>query len=358
MTFEEMRRKHDLYCGFSGFHTMAMAKASGFIPKELAEDFPNTCECGSDMIISFENTQPQCCDPKCRIRQGYCLAEMFQRFGYKGLGPQKCCRIVNDCWNKLERGSYVEILFLTHEQMPMSLAGSDVEGDLLCARCAILSTPMTFATMVAKLGLPALDRAVCDKLFSNINSVEELVTEFTKCKSEFTFCANRGVMDKRVVYWLHNSLVHIAFADQYFRRAFRKQGLTKLDVCITGSIFLNGSRITKENFLQLCNNASITSTGVQLLEITKNEAVKTNPYIIASSPSTNSKYLTAVNREKSAQILRDQGYDVPKILLTPEEFLQKIKDMTQVWEAALEESEKAKAEGSDDKVKIIKADLF
>ena len=93
MTLKELKEL-DLLNAFYDYCTIEYAKSNGLIPKEyITEDpemgpFPNHCICGSENIVnalaSDEGTpfsRVMCCDPKCKIKQGYRLSAMLKSIG-------------------------------------------------------------------------------------------------------------------------------------------------------------------------------------------------------------------------------------------------------------------------------------
>ena len=146
MTLDELKREHDRYYAFSYFMTVEEAKRFGTIPKEYWDYFPNKCECGSENILTGSLQQPQCCNPKCFIKQGYALSELLTRFKCKGLGPARCIEIVKTLAPQFKYNSYIEILDMRQEDFPSALAQKAYSIDLLRAIGKIRSKKITFPT--------------------------------------------------------------------------------------------------------------------------------------------------------------------------------------------------------------------
>lgn len=96
MLFDEVLKLDEKFSAFKDWMTVFQAKKEGIIPTNFHEYFEDDCQCGSENIINRDLTQLMCCNPKCKIKQGFALAEMFHRFGIKGLGSATCSSIYSD----------------------------------------------------------------------------------------------------------------------------------------------------------------------------------------------------------------------------------------------------------------------
>ena len=67
-------------------------------------------------------------------------------------------------------------------------------------------------------------------------------------------------------------------------------------ICITGSVAPNGERMTKNKFIDILNEASITKDGIQLFEFSLSSAIKSVPYIVADYRSNTTKYIEGQER--------------------------------------------------------------
>lgn len=337
MTFEDFCRDIDEYGAFSDFVTVAEAKKIGLIPSEYVSYFPDYCECGSENIITRDLQQPQCCNPRCLIKQGYSLSEMFNRFQCKGLGPARCTEIVKQLSPQFQYNSYIEILDFSWDMLPLQLKQQAYSYDLLNSISKIKQSVMTFPQMVRNLAIPALgDKAVF--LLDGINSFTEMEKKFRSCGGLSSFCLQKGIQDKMFLFWFRQYALDIAIAEKLLQNSLRKSGLLKIEVCITGFLYLHGKRITKEKFLEICNNSSVVNN-VQLFEVVQNKAMMHASHIIADSPSRSAKYLAGLERGEEIDI----DGEVRSVLMTSNEFLNFLETLkSKLVGSVLEETQRIK----------------
>lgn len=323
MTFQEMRKKYDLVNAYDGFVTIAEAKELGIIPERFYSAFPEKCVCGSDNIISVGLQQPQCCDPRCYVKQGYAMANMFSRFGYQGLGAATCKHILAGIQDKFEDNSYMEVLNIKPTDLPSDMWGTVMSSKLFYAINGIRETSVTFPQLIKLIDVPYIGDTA-ETLLHNINTIEELI-DGIYTEGLARFCLQRGVGDVRKMFWLYASIADIYHADMATRAHRRRQGLVPINVCITGSLRLDGNvtgdvalngSITKNDFIKLCNGLARIQSGEQIFEIRMCSAVESVPYIIADAPSGSRKYKAGLRRGKNSH-----GED---ILITSSEFIAKI----------------------------------
>lgn len=346
MTFAELRDLDNKYYAFSSFITVKDAKAADIIPKDYWEFFPDYCKCGSENIITADLQQPQCCNPKCYIKQGYALSELLTRFKCKGLGPARCIEIIQELSPKFQYNSYIEILNYTYDDLPVSLAQRAYSLDLINAVNSIRSEKITFPALMSNLAIPTLgDKAL--KLFQGINSFAELLEILKQCGGLFNFCSDRGVRDSMVLFWIRQSAVDMWLADTIMRNSIRQEGVIKLEICITGFLYLNGSRITKDAFVKLCNDMSTTDDGVQVFEVVQNTAKVSAKHIIADSPSRSAKYLAGLQRGEEIDI---DGVK-RSVLMSSSEFIDYLKELKEKWE---QKQQKTRTNSQSENLKEMK----
>lgn len=395
MTFEEMKCQYDEFGAFHDYVTVANAKYLDIIPKSFDGVFPEKCSCGSDMIINLARTKITCCNPRCYVKQGLALSELFSRFNYKGISDATCTHIYNALYAKnnelLSKGeqglfisnSFLEILLLDIDKYPISFTQSAMGYDFLNGVHYIKQKELTFVDMIASLGLPEFD-TTAQKLFSEFNSFEELNSCIKAEGGVSNFCENRGVHAPQKKFWLKVSLEDIAVASFIFASKIRVQGLRNLDICITGSLRYGGCRVTKSDFIAICNkesasrpikelikeafskylfipkeaiaslsdllNGNLTKSNrdyagvddlmsdltdnlgsVPVLEVRMTTAKKTVPFIVADYPSNSDKYLEGLRRGKEI------SFDGEKrdVLISSNELIEVIHSIVFKWEEDL-----------------------
>lgn len=397
MTFEEMQKKYDSFDAFNGFMTIKYAKAIRLFSEEYDDVFPETCSCGSDMIINYARTKITCCNPRCYLKQGYALSELFSRFNIKGIGDAICSTAYKALQEKnqelIDAGkegifvsdSFVEVLLIDEDKYPLYFSQTVAGSDFIKAASVIKSKIVTFSDLIGKLGLPEFD-STSYKLFDSINSFAELQQAIKSEGGIDNFCSNRGVYAPMKWFWLKASLPDIAVAEFIFGENIRVKGLQQLDICITGSLYFQGQRVTKRDYVLLCNNksfsrpmgdilrellsereefnrAALEAIGkllngnivpsadkdlftaaevmayvdsldlapVQILEIRMTTAKKSVQYIVADSPSNSAKYLEGLRRGEEI----DENGERHKVLITSDEFYAVIAEKVNKWEKEL-----------------------
>lgn len=310
MTFEELKQL-DKFLAFENYITVKEAKDKGVIPPYYKNIFPDTCECGSENIINYDLTKPMCCNPRCRIKIGITLAEIIAKVGYKGVGESTCMNFVNAMYKDLEHKSVVDLLMIPFKKYPTFLQQTVAGSKLYDACCTIIGNEVTFPQMVSLLKIPTLD-ATAESLLNGIDSLEQFLFYLKETGSFTEFCNNRGVYDRMKIFYLYNFIPDIFIAEKVFSQSLRKQGLNKINICITGSLHVDGENITRNNFIKLCNTVGKDKDGRQIVEVKNTSAYESVPYIIADYPANTAKYLVGKRRN---------------VLITAQEFIDKIREV-------------------------------
>lgn len=337
MTLEEVKKMYDKHGALNEFFTVAEAKEVGVIPQDFAKFIDDYCECGSENIIKGSRTQLLCCDPHCRIKQGYKLAAMFSKFNIDGVGPETCKKVYSElhsCNNSavavgeppfLKTKYHLEILTVPWERYPVSLRTA-AGANFYKGAQKILHTTVTFPELIGKLGLRGLGGNT-EQLFSGINSYQEFKDEITKCGSLESFCASRGFYSAQMMFDIRAAIVDIQIADRLFAGSKRNVGLKELNICITGNIRLKGTPIKKSNFIDLLNKMCVLENGTQIFEVKMTSAIEHNPFVLYSTPSNSAKFVKGQRRPDVTDI-----FGTHKVLMTVDEFYdlfeRKIKEWT------------------------------
>lgn len=320
MLFSELKIKYRGYSYLSEFKTVKEAKEIGWIPPVYIEEpdsgaFPDHCVCGSENIVNEKLTRCMCCDPRCPIKSGLALSELFTRFKIKGLGDEVCKEIFNLALPKLQTGSYVEVLSLTEDDFPDYFVFS-ARGELFFRSLAkIKKEKYTFLEMVGNLGLPSIGSNV-SKSLEGIESGIQLEREIGCIEDIEMFCLERGIQDVEFIYNLRVFLPDILVGEAILSESMRRTGLQTVNVCITGRVNCNGVSMTKKDFISMCNRCSIDDSGVQLFEIKMTQALESVNYIIADSKSNSAKYRAGLRRG---------------VLITSNDFVSKIEEEVKKW---------------------------
>lgn len=341
MTFEELKAE-DKEGAFGGWNTVKAAKEEGDIPERFAAYFDDLCECGSENIIKYGLTQLTCCNPRCPVKQGYALAEMFSRFGIKGLKEATCSKILSAMRAEntartragkkpiLVTDSYTAVLAVPFNLYPVSV-GSTVKGaEFFQACCTISKGTYTFAQLVSNLAIPGIGTGA-EVLLKDINSPTGLLDRIDEAGSVRAFCIERGFFAEMTAFNLRTALVDIITAGNLLQANVRKEGAVRLDICMTGVISLKGSRITKETYVKKCNELCVDRKGGQLFEIKMNTAIETNRFILFSKPSGDRKYVAGTRRGKVTDI-----FGTHSVLMHTDVFYSLLEEVMDRWNKDLD----------------------
>lgn len=346
MTFKEYRDKYGQYHAYMDWISVKHAKIIDKIPMKYADYFGDTCECGSENIISPELTQEMCCDPGCTIKVGYKLAEMFKRFDVLGLGSISCAEVYKEFRRKDVRlkelgqpglfmyDSYVEVLRIDWKDYPYVLKTKDLGSKFFCACQQIQNVTVTFPKLISNIGITSIG-SKSEQLFTNINSFDELKSEILKCGNIASYCYSRGFYAPVMVFNLANAIPDIAVADFIFHNSMRSVGLTEVTVSMTGSMSLHGKKLTKAEFVTKCNRLCTDTTGIQIYEIRVTSAVSSNPFVLYSVTSSSSKFITGKRRGKTIDEFGDHD-----VLMLAEDFYNLLERKMLKWEQTIQQSNK------------------
>lgn len=334
----------DRYHAFQGWVSVSQAKAMEIIPEKYRVYFPDYCECGSENIIKVSLKQAMCCNPKCKCKVGFALAEMIKNFGCKGLAETSCTKIYNmmQGYNDvrkeaglpaiLETDSYVELFAVMFNDYPMQLRSTAMGVSFASIRDQMFKQRLTFPKLIGMLGIPSVG-SNAEKLFAGIDDFESLLAALKQSGGLMNFCLKRGVADPMVMFNLEQSIMDIVVAWKLFGGTLRKVGMQRLDVCITGILTLDGKRITEHDFVEACNAVCTTADNVQLYEIKSTSATKSAPFIIYSTPSSSAKFRAG----KSRGIVRDE-FGEHSVLITTDDFIKLLKERVLTWTKEMEEN--------------------
>lgn len=313
MTFEEFQVL-DSIGAYSEFSSVKELKELGVLPSEYHEIIPSECQCGSDMILSDEETILMCCNPKCYLKMAHNLNDMFKYFDCKGIGPETCLVIVK---HGLKNGifkvpSYVEILG-SFEEFKFILGHR--YDDLVSAVYKIHTTPLKFFEMIQCVGIPDYDKS-CKDYFGDVKNFDDLMQKLNEV-SIVDYLAKFGVGDLKKSLHLHLFLKDIRAFEILYQGNLIKPALKNIDIVITGPVRPHGESMARRDFVRYCNELGILD-GHTLFSIHESSAIQSVNYFIADSPSSSRKYNAARSREEMNPGL--------KLIYTSTEFVDLIKN--------------------------------
>ena len=309
MTFEEFK-KLDVLNAYSEFKSVDYAKMTGELPSNLHDHIDSKCLCGSDRMTN--GVSITCCNPRCYIKLGHRMSNLFSKFGAKNLGPSTCIKIMKfGIQNEIfVLPSHLEI-FMTFDKFEYILG--ERFYDLILAIDLVHKTPMSFYQMVQSIGIPGYD-SKCLDIFKDIESTKHLKEEFDRI-GVVQYLSQFGVEDLKMSL---NLVLYLG--DIYaFERTFRGERIGKIlkdvKICVTGPVYPEGAYMKRDDFVRYVNSMSRVN-GFQVFNITESGPA-TATYVIADSPSPSRKYVKAKERE---------SYNPnSKIIYTSTEFVNLIK---------------------------------
>lgn len=340
MLFKDLRAL-DKYKTFEEFCTVEDAEATGQIPSSFKGVFPKKCKCGSDMIISKNNKTLMCCNPRCQIKIAEMLAETFTRYECKFIKSNTCLSIIYEAWDNLKFKSHVELLKEEENLYIPTLLGS--KGvDFGVAVNKIRNSRNTLSTIVSRLGFPALNE-IASKIFDGYNSLEEFEEDFNR-QGIFTFLENRNIYDKQVYFYLDYFMEDIRLAVKWLGTSVSPNAIKTQQICLSGSLVVNGEVLHKKQYLELLNKIGTTSDGVWVFEFKDSKARASVPFIVAERTQNSTSVKTAISREiKNKYDLlqkckrenrKPTTLEVSKckVLYTGQEFYNLVKGGTEIYE--------------------------
>lgn len=287
LTFEELLSKKT-FGAFDEFVSVKEGKEMGIIPVSYHDIFSDKCECGSEMIIKKSLTRIQCCNPRCYIKLGYMLDELFTRFGCKDLGPATCISTMRALVDKLEIPSHIEVLGLPTEKLPYAITHYKY-GEFLYAKEQIFSKSYDLSELVPKLALPTLDKTA-SKIFSEYDDVVDFIEEFKEYEDFNIYMLEHGIKDPWKIYCMHTYIIDILKAQMLFIDNLQERPLQEIDIVITGHVAPEGNPMTRDEFLGYLNALGVDTQGVRRFGFKQTGALESVQHIVADHPSSSRKY--------------------------------------------------------------------
>ena len=321
MKFEELKAI-DEYNAFSEFITVAEAKRTGIIPSDYHNIFDDKCDCGSDNIITTGLTRERCCNPRCYIKQGWMLYDMFSKFDCQNIGPATCLDIAEYFCEtpkhpaRFKNNSYIDLLGMKQSEYPpylQSVRGDEVYSGVL----KILSKKKSLIELLSKLGLPELDSKI-ETIFctsENINDFLDRVNDNGGLKKYLESCCIKSSM---IAFIIKQFLLDMALAESYCSKAITARAMKRIKVCITGSVYLDGEYMSRDRFLAYINDLSVSNDGTRFYEI----SLTSSPNV-AFKTITDSKSITSRKHKEAVKIGN---------LITSTDFVKMIKEVVNDYE--------------------------
>lgn len=292
-TLEELRDNDYENC-YADYVTVREGFEKGIIPQDYREFIKDKCECGSENIVKKSLTEVTCCNPKCWIKVGYQLADIYKKYSCDGIGKKTCLDISQCMLEHTQYNSVVELMY-----MHLTPYSYYLQGDRLfkyeVAFNKIKNTTTTYAELMSNLCIPGIDN-VMKEILKDYNSTEELTQEIKRFGGVPLFMESKGIHDRKAWFNFRQAIVDFTVAEYYLSDGFIPPAVQEVRICITGTVSLNGSRIKKADYIKLLNLSSIADDGIRLFNIEMNQAMRTNSWVIADYPSNTEKYIAGAER--------------------------------------------------------------
>ena len=313
MTQEELQER-DIFGAFLGFRTVREAKERGILPRGFWDSVPEQCVCGAEVLISPSLIHVVCCNPRCYVKLGYNLEKVYRNFGVLGIGPSTCLEISRNCLERGRHHSHLEFLNLDYYDLPTSLYG--VRGqDVANTNKRIKKEVMPFGMMVSKLGIPSWGSDAM-KFLSQYDDCVHWMEDVEKFGSWSAYFSGKlGIQDAMKQFYLreYSNDIMVASADVFEK--YTLSALHEVPITLSGSLNVNGMRVTKAAYLDLLNQMSPVVSGRKLIQFVNNAAVASNMYVISDEMHTKAR----VARQREMQTGK-------KILYGSAEFLEFMRD--------------------------------
>lgn len=308
---------------FEGFLPINELYKMGKIPESYRGIFKDRCECGSENIMKTNLKIMTCCNPSCRLKIAYSMEDMFKAYGCQDIGEETCKKITNYCIDKglFKEPTHTEILGLTED---LSFLIGSRYYSLLNAIAVIKSKSLTFGDLISRLQIPGFGKE-CAVLFEDVNSIQDFYN--MKDTGVINYLSSKGIQSpgKMVTFLYH--MVTIYYAELNLQAPLLKKGYFNKEVCITRNVSVDNVSYTRKEFLDLCNSIGLVN-GIQLFTVSESGAVKSVDHIIADSPTNTRKYRVGLER---------QSYGEKDVLITAQEYVNKLREEVQECKKILEE---------------------
>ena len=308
---------------FPNFISVSKAKDLSIIPENYFSMFADNCPCGSERMVRLHQngtsiTAVTCVDPRCPFKLKFQVNDVFDKFGYKGIGPQTCGRIV---WAIKEELGYVSLYEVLVNGPKYCKIGDSAEDDFIGALRHIEQSKLNLGTFISYLSYPLIGSKFED-IFRGISTITEFTELATSEGGLISFLSKRGVRSIDVIFYLVHFLKEIEQLYLYFEKCIISSSTNIVPICMTGRMVTSHGAYTKADYLYHCNLLAMTDDGDKLYDVISVDTISKASFVIAGADSIakkTTKYRNAVDRE---EFLKKSGYisENDKFLFSPDEF--------------------------------------
>lgn len=290
---------------FNMFTTIADSN----LPDYYKDIFPHKCECGSEVIMTYDEekqqayTQLQCCNPDCWVKMAHKFAYFTKSLGFKGMGVAGAKALYRELHTEFEYPTFLYIFKLPLVEIQR------INGDAYAALFRDVAEQLhedawQFKDAIAALGIPDIGKncAIFDVVKDPITFLN-----FVLKKRLPELCNMSGIYAEKTLYYLDMARIDIVTLMTEIMPHIISTPKSEVYVAITGSVVVDGKPLTRYNFINLCESLT-DANGRQAYKLVETKAESKLDYVIADAPSGSAKYALGkrINKLITAQEFYDQ----------------------------------------------------
>lgn len=298
LTLEELKGETSAYLDFTTIDDALM-------PQYYRDMLPHKCQCGADVIVSGDLTQPQCCNPCCWIKQAHRFAYFCQALGYKDVGSATALSLFSETKNLFDADTFLAA-FRIEDAMVIRACGSAFCDTRNYIRDDLQHRALMFPDAINALGIPNI--GLRSKLFQVVKKPEVFVGALLQGKTD-EMCQAAGISAPQTLFALKQSIVDVCYLVRHIAPHIIAEPANEVNVMITGSVSVNGKPYTREEFVNLCESIR-DANGNRVYKIKQTKARSVVEYAIADAPSSSSKY--KLGKELNILITANEFYSLLK----------------------------------------------
>lgn len=305
LTHEELKK---LTHAYDGFFTIQ----DSLLPLYYRNLFNQKCKCGAEIIVSFDNTQPQCCNPSCWIKKAHRLAYFCQSLGYKGIGPKTAKLIFARMRKLMPYDSFLSVFYLKPADIT-SYVSPSVSETIAYIKQDLQHRVVSFSEAVNALGINGI--GLRSQLFTRVGDIGTLVDASLHNKID-DMCDACGIQAMQTRFALKEAQIDILIMAKDVIPNIMATPAKTVYLMITGHVSVDGKSYSRDEFLDLCASLK-DSNGRPAYNLVQTKSRSLVQYAIADEPSGSSKY--TLGKELGILVTAQDFYRLLKAKLEVEE---------------------------------------
>lgn len=301
MTHEELKTLTHAYDGFFTIENSMM-------PIYYRDMFAKKCRCGAEIIVSADNTQPQCCNPSCWVKKAYRFAYFCQALGYKGIGPKTALLIFVRLRKQMPYDSFLSVFCLSSSDIS-SAVGVPTAETIEHIKEDLKKRAVSFVDAVNALAINGIGAR--SALFDSVGDIASLLRASLYEKTD-ELCDRAGIQAEQTRFALKEAQADIILLAKDVVPNIISTPANDVYLMITGHVSVNGKGYSREEFIDLCSELK-DETGRPAYNLIQTKSRSLLQYAIADEPSSSSKYV--LGKELGIIVTAQQFYDLLKTKL-------------------------------------------